>query len=141
MRYVVDASAVLKSLLGESDSAPADALIESHRDGFCSLLAPDLLVAEVGSALWKRSVIRQQITAREARELFSDFLALGILVHPSSALASVAMNIALRERHPIYDCFYVALAHQAGCAFVTADERLRAKFKGYSIIGLDSFTL
>jgi predicted nucleic acid-binding protein len=140
LRYVIDASAVLKSLLAETDSAPADALIASHRDGSSSLIAPDLLVAEVGNALWKRSAIRQQITAREARELFSDFLALGILVRPSTALAAAAINIALRERHPIYDCFYIALAEQASCAFVTADEKLRMKFKRHSIIGLSSFT-
>ncbi len=141
MRYVIDASAVLKSLLAEPDSAPADALIESHLDGSCSLLAPDLLVAEIGNALWKRSAIRQLITAREARELFADFLALGILVRPSADLAGAAMDIALRERHAIYDCLYIALSDRAGCALVTADEKLRGKFKGYPIIGLSSFTI
>jgi len=58
MRYVVDASVVAKALLREADSAVADALIESHRDGRCSLLAPEIIVAEVANALWKRSHIR-----------------------------------------------------------------------------------
>jgi predicted nucleic acid-binding protein len=141
LRYVIDASAVLKFLLAEPGSAAADALIASHRDGSSSLIAPDLLVAEVGNALWKRSAVRQQITAREARELFSDFLALGILVHPSAGLAGAAMNIALRERHSIYDCFYVALADQASCAFVTADEKVRTKFKSHLVIDLSRFTI
>ena len=140
MRYVIDASAVLKSLLAETDSAPADALIASHRDGSSSLIAPDLIVAEVGYAVWKRCEVRRQITAREAREAFTDFLALGVLLHPSAALAGAAMNIAIREHHPIYDCLYIALAEQASCAFVTADEKLRTKFRRHSIIGLSSFT-
>ncbi len=136
---MIDASAILKSLLAESDSAPADALIASHRDGSSSLIAPDLIVAEVGNALWKRCDIRRQITAREARETFADFLALGLLLHPTAALAGAALDIAIKERHPIYDCFYVALAEQASCPFVTADEKLRAKLKRHPTISLSSF--
>jgi predicted nucleic acid-binding protein len=143
MRYVVDASVVAKALLREADSAVADALIESHRDGRCSLLAPEIIVAEVANALWKRSHIRQQISADEARELLSDFLSLGLFLTPTSTLASAALQIATRESHSVYDCLYVALAESAACPFVTADEKLRAKLSagGVPVLSLKSFVI
>jgi predicted nucleic acid-binding protein len=141
MRYVVDANVVLKALLAEPGSAPADALIASHLDGTSSLLAPDLIVAEVANALWKRSVQRQQLTMSEAQGVFDDFLALGIFLHSSSTLAESALRIAIKERHPAYDCFYVALAEQSACPFITADEKLRAKLKRVSILSLSNFVV
>jgi predicted nucleic acid-binding protein len=36
------------------------------------------------------------------------------------------MALAIRLKHPIYDCFYLALAERERCALVTADARLIA---------------
>jgi predicted nucleic acid-binding protein len=40
------------------------------------------------------------------------------------------MALAIRLKHPIYDCFYLALAERKRCALVTADARLIAAAKG-----------
>ena len=39
-------------------------------------------------------------------------------------LADRALAIALDLRHPVYDCFYLALAEARGSRLVTADDRL-----------------
>jgi predicted nucleic acid-binding protein len=42
------------------------------------------------------------------------------------------VRLSLAIGHPAYDCFYLALAEANGCAFVTADERIRLKAQAYT---------
>jgi predicted nucleic acid-binding protein len=46
------------------------------------------------------------------------------------ARGDAVMALAVRLTHPIYDCFYVALAEREQCALITADARLVAAAKG-----------
>jgi predicted nucleic acid-binding protein len=39
------------------------------------------------------------------------------------------MALPIRLKHPIYDCFYLALAEREQCAVVTADLKLLAAAK------------
>ncbi|MBX9826741.1 MAG: type II toxin-antitoxin system VapC family toxin [Xanthobacteraceae bacterium] len=41
-----------------------------------------------------------------------------------------ALAIGIELRHPVYDCFYLALAEQRHCQLATADERLIARCAG-----------
>jgi predicted nucleic acid-binding protein len=43
---------------------------------------------------------------------------------PVSVLRDRALAIAIELRHPVYDCFYLALAERSTAPLVTADERL-----------------
>jgi predicted nucleic acid-binding protein len=43
---------------------------------------------------------------------------------PMGTLAARSLEIAQRLRHPVYDCFYLALAERAGTRMVTADRAL-----------------
>ena len=49
---------------------------------------------------------------------------------PLEALADAAIALAIRLRHPIYDCFYLTLAARERCALITADARIIAAAKG-----------
>ena len=42
---------------------------------------------------------------------------------PLDDLREPALEMAIELRHPIYDCFYLALAQRQRCALVTADRR------------------
>jgi predicted nucleic acid-binding protein len=58
---------------------------------------------------------------------------------PDAELYGRALEIAIELNHPIYDCFYLALAERERCAMVTADKRLLAavkKFKGVEVRAL-----
>jgi predicted nucleic acid-binding protein len=45
------------------------------------------------------------------------------------ARGDAAMALPIRLKHPIYDCFYLALAEREQCAVVTADLKLLAAAK------------
>ena len=123
MICVVDASVVLKWFLREPDSAAADALLENLNDEV-ELLAPDLILVETESALWKRVMVRREISADEATPIYRDFLTLPLTLIASEAVADAALQIALQHKHSVYDAFDRALASERNCDFVTADRTL-----------------
>jgi len=58
---------------------------------------------------------------------------------PVEDLRNRALELAIELDHPIYDCFYLALAERERCPLVTADKRLVAatkKFKGVEVRAL-----
>jgi len=91
------------------------------------LIAPELIVEEVGNTLWKSSVKTGVISVKEAVDAYRFFLALGLPLHSSSSIAARALSIAIQEEHPVYDTLYVALAESKGCEFITADHKLFIK--------------
>ncbi len=121
---VVDASIVAKWFLPELHKENAEKLLRDYLSDNGELIAPDLLIAEVGNIFWKRSTQLRDITVQLASESYRHFLSLDIPVHRSSRLASAALHLAINERRPIHDMIYIALAQQNGCEFVTAHERL-----------------
>jgi len=115
---VVDASVAAKWVLPEDAADRAAALW-----GTDNFLAPSLIYAEVGNAVWKRALWNELSTADALRALESAIGIFTVLV-PMSELAARATEIAIELRHPIYDCFYLALAERERCTLVTADARL-----------------
>ena len=120
MSLIVDASVAVKWFAAEEGSARAEALLEGEE-----LIAPDLIVAEVGNAMWKKFrkhwLTQAQVAAsmEQLPKCFSRMI-------PTVDLAPRAMELALLQDHPIYDCFYLALAERERLPMVTADERLLA---------------
>ena len=121
--YIVDASVVAKWLLPEPDHHRAKLLIDSP----CSLRAPDLIMPEFASILLKR-IVRQELTSDECGELLQrfldEYLDIRVRVIPSRLLVHKALQIAREERRSLYDSLYLALAVQARCQLITADEKL-----------------
>lgn len=121
---VVDASVALKWFLAEQDAARAR-LIALRDD----LIAPELIVAEVANALWKASR-RNQIDAADADAALATLIRTFQRTAPVADRASDALQIAGALDHPVYDCFYLALARREGAILVTADRRLLARLAG-----------
>jgi predicted nucleic acid-binding protein len=127
---VVDASVVLKWFLPEPDSAAADLLLEKFLNDEVELLAPDLMLVETASALWKRVMIRKELDADEATLIYRDLLTLPLSLSASLAVADAALQVALKHNHSVYDALYCALAIERRCDFVTADRTLANKLHG-----------
>ncbi len=127
-RLVVDASVGLKWVFPEPGADRARALLAAVARGDLRLLAPDLYVAEVTNALWKRAHLRGDLSADEAREALDRLLGALPEIFPGAALASQALELAHAFGRPVYDCLYVALALRAGCPLVTADRSLVRAF-------------
>ena len=138
MTLVVDASVAMKWFVAEPGSAAALNLLTSGED----LIAPDVIIAELCNAawrLWRQGEMTGEqlgIMAGRAPQMFAER-------RPSDALSSRASRIAIDLDHPVYDCFYLALAEQEDARMVTADRRLLARMGGTpwenSALGLETF--
>lgn len=124
MTLVVDASVAAKWVLPEPGSAEAAALRMQEPD----LIAPSLVVAEIGNALWK-SAMRGDMAGEDVAHSLDVAAGHYARLIPIADIAAVAMKLAVDLKHPIYDCFYLALAERERVPLVTADVALLAKAK------------
>ena len=111
----------------ESDSDQAEKLLRAFLSGAISLYAPDLLLVEAASALWRRAVVRGELPSADAKSIYRDLLTLPLNLQPSDRLAAAAFSLAVNHRHSAYDAFYCALAAEMDCELVTADRSLVVK--------------
>jgi len=118
-RFVVDASIAIKWFLPEIHSADALRLLRTEY----SLLAPDLLWAEVGNILWKRRR-RNEVSNETASAILQDLRRLPLQIRPCETLAETAWSIATHRDRSFYDSLYLALGNQEECPMVTADGKL-----------------
>jgi predicted nucleic acid-binding protein len=121
MKLVIDASVAVKWILPEPGSDDAAALRTADAD----LIAPSLVVAEIGNAIWKaarRGDIGRSDAAKALRTAVAHFSA----IMPFDDLAETAIEMAIDLRHPIYDCLYLALARRENAPLATADEAMVA---------------
>jgi predicted nucleic acid-binding protein len=116
---VIDASVAIKWVLPEDGAQRATALRESSDE----LIAPTLIAAEIGSTMRRRAAT-EELTPREA--LNAARIAIGLLGRMVSMpeLAGRALELAIELRHPIYDCFYLALAERERAPLISADKKL-----------------
>jgi len=121
MTLVVDASVALKWSAPEAGSPEALALFNRGE----AILAPDLVISEVANALWKK-VGRGEMNAAQAKAALAATARGYSALTPASGLAERALDLAMRFKHPAYDCFFLALAEARDATFVTADTRLLA---------------
>jgi predicted nucleic acid-binding protein len=128
---IVDASVAVKWVIPESGSTAAAALREhdSH------LIAPSLAIAEIGNVLWKKT-LRNEIDRDAAVSALR--LAVSHLAEffPLDNIREAALELAVELRHPIYNCFYLALAQRERCALITADTKLLAAAKALKDVEL-----
>jgi predicted nucleic acid-binding protein len=117
---IVDASVAAKWALKEEHSASASALRTEE-----GLIAPSLIAAELGSVFWKAfrrgtfsrtdALTALQLSLRPFQELVA-----------TEGLHIQALSLAIDLKHPVYDCFYLALAERENAPLVTADEAMIA---------------
>jgi predicted nucleic acid-binding protein len=123
VRAVIDASVSAKWYFPEAGNEAADLLLAERMTGERELLAPDLIVPEFVTVLWKR--VRRQECSRAAAEAI---LTLWEVDRPSlvasSHLATRAFQLATTLDQSVYDCLYLALALGIEAPLVTADLQL-----------------
>jgi len=123
MNLVVDASVAAKWVVPEADSDKAEALLIRWKQGALDLLAPEILLSEIGSMIWKRTV-RGLMSVDSAVDVYEKFTRVCLPLARIDVLAAPALRMALQYGHSFYDGLYVALAQTTGARLVTADEKL-----------------
>lgn len=124
MTIVVDASVASKWVLPEEGAEHAARLRDNDND----LIAPALIVSEIGNAVWKR-VMWKEMPPDDAVRAVEIAVSLITRLVPLDELAARALAIAIELQHPIYDCFYLALAEREGVPLICADGPLIKKAK------------
>jgi predicted nucleic acid-binding protein len=124
MSLIVDASVAVKWFSQETDSDKAEALLS----GVQPLIAPDLIIAEIGNALWKK-VGRRLLQGDQAIKAMVDAPGFFDRLVSLDELGPRAAEMAVELRHPAYDCFYLALAERERAPLVSADDKLLAAAK------------
>jgi predicted nucleic acid-binding protein len=122
---VVDASVAVKWFVTEPGSQ--EALNLAHRDE--PLIAPELIVAEVVNAMWRR-IVTGAIEQSQAEDVPRALAEMFAELWPMTPLASRALAIAAELRHPAYDCLYLALAERENARLITSDRRLLRRLEG-----------
>lgn len=114
MKYVVDANIAIKWVIPEPDSNDALALL-GH-----GLLAPELLLPECLNVLWHKRV-KQELDEAESDVALTALAAAPIQWLPVAPMMKTVLDLAVRLKHPAYDCTYLAAAIHVGVPMVTAD--------------------
>ena len=121
MAIVVDASVAVKFLVREVLTDRARELLTIPDP----LIAPDWLLVEAASAMWKK-VQRSELLVIHAERHLQDLPRFFERLHPAPYLVDDALNWSFRLRHSVYDCMYLALALREQAKIVTADEEFQA---------------
>lgn len=120
---VVDSSIALKWILLETDSDLAARL------GAVTVLhAPDILFLEAGNVL-RREAELGRLTRPDIAPLYTTLLRAPLIVERSAGLVLEALTFALRLKHRLNDCLFLALSARLGLPLVTADTDLIKKSK------------
>lgn len=122
--YVIDASVASRFLLVEDLSDKAEFLLKSFLDELVDMMAPDLIMAEVGNTLWK-AVRQKLIRLSEASEKLSYFHRLKISsIELSDQDYLEALAWGVKNNATYYDSIYVRSAEKTGLTLLTADDVL-----------------
>ncbi len=129
MKYVLDASVAARFLLHEELSEKAANVLEDFLRGEIDVLAPSLVIYEVGNALWK-AVRFGFIDKAEAASALDTFLKLNVWRNLKESELLDAISLAVEKDITYYDAAYIALAKSERAILLTADEGLIRKASG-----------
>lgn len=86
----------------------------------------DLALVEVSNAIWKKTVLQGMMKYEDsiiALNAVKELLPQLLVVHKSVDFLQRAMEISLKEKIPIYDSLYIALAEDKGEKLITGDKK------------------
>ncbi len=123
--YVIDTSIAVKWYIPEPLSDAAVYYLELYRQEQARLLAPDLIIAEMGNVLWKK-VRQNELIIEDARQvggILANYCPLTLI--SSSELMPAALDIAIAIGLTVYDSLYLALAVSTEATLITADWEIK----------------
>jgi predicted nucleic acid-binding protein len=120
---VVDASVVAKWFFPEVLTDQALLILDHWTSGSIDLVAPALMLVEVGNIIWKKQRTNQ-ITKDEGEQAIQNLLELNLPTVEGDAFLLRAYQLAHQYDRTVYDALYLAVAEGLGASFMSADQRL-----------------
>ena len=93
---VVDSSVVIKWLVVEPFSVESRRILNDYQSELTDLIAPDLLIAEVGNIVWKKQQFQGRSDA-EGKVVLNAFLNLNFTLTSATTLLQDAHQLAVRR--------------------------------------------
>jgi len=124
MIAVLDANVAVRWFVDLPHKRQARAIVESGQ----TLLAPDLLIAEVGNTLW-RYVKAGDYELEHATASMAALPSFFTEIVSAVSLSMEALRMAKSLDHSVYDCLYAVLAVERRAAFITDDRRFAEKLR------------
>jgi predicted nucleic acid-binding protein len=121
---VLDANVAVRWFIDLPHKQQARAIVESGQ----ALLAPDLLIAEVGNTLW-RYVKAGDYELEHAVAAMAALPSFFTEIVSAVSLSEEALRMAKSLDHSVYDCLYAVLAVGRRATLVTDDRRFAAKLR------------
>ena len=118
----IDASAAVRWFVDHPLTPNADRITQLYD----IRLAPQMIVGEVGNALWKY-VRTGAIALAQAKAALVQLTAEFVTLEQDADHAQRAIQLAEELDHPFYDCLYLAIAEARGVPLITDDQRLLNK--------------
>lgn len=118
--FVVDASFAVKWFAEELDSPKARLILNKAYQGEFRLSAPELLIYEVGNALWKGKKLDQERISRALEILFLSPIR---FLSPEMSLARTTIFLMTRYNLTFYDATYAGMAFLFNLPLLTADAK------------------
>lgn len=121
---VVDTSAVVRLFIPDGEIPEGlEEFIRKAERGENVLIAPELVLAEIGNVLHRKNR-EGVITSAERDQLVADCLDLPIRLCSHRDIFASSVEIAGEHGLTVYDALFLALAIRQGARLFTADERL-----------------
>ncbi len=120
MIAILDASAAVEVVVQKGISAKIEAMI-GEAD---SVIAPDLMAAEVANVFWKYHRF-ENLERPTCEGYLNNALSLVDELVPSSELYAEAFALACQYKHSVYDMLYLVLARRNNGVLLTVDKAFR----------------
>lgn len=121
---VADSSFIIEALLNNKTRFEEDEIV-----------SPDLALYEVANSVWKHQHLLKDVEegSRYTFQLF-DLVESGVitLIHPDLQLMKKAYDISGKEKLPVYDSIFLALALEIGAELRSLDEKMMSVFNRIS---------
>lgn len=120
MNIVLDSSVIAKWYLEEKDKEEALRLKTSHVEGNQSIVAPALILFELGNVFLSNGLSQQDFNSSIEKLLKFEI----DFIQPDTQLLQSIFAVSQKYSLTYYDATYVAIAQSLKCDFVTADKKL-----------------
>ncbi|MDJ0928546.1 MAG: type II toxin-antitoxin system VapC family toxin [Gammaproteobacteria bacterium] len=119
MALVVDASVAVRWYMAGSKGEAARRLLQQD----ASFIAPDLILPEVGNSIWMMQRAGK-ISVEHGSQIVASLPSAFDRLFSGKTVGERALAIATALDHPVYDCYYLALAEREDTKMISADKRL-----------------
>jgi predicted nucleic acid-binding protein len=129
---VIDASLAIKWVIEEEGTKTALALRDKWKEEDAYLCAPDFMLVELHSIIWKK-LLRGLVQPTDPIIGQTPTFGLDLNWTSTQFLLTSAFLLAIQHRVSIYDALYAALAQSLQAPLYTADQSLVEKLKNSTV--------